>query len=69
MAGYGRLGVRLEAPGDTAILMGTDMHAPRRISIGAHSVIGRRCLLDGRGGLTIGRNVNISSYTLHHGRT
>lgn len=62
--GYARLGVRFESPDESTILMGTDVHAPRQISVGANSVIGRRCLLDGRGGLEIGRNVNVSSYTL-----
>lgn len=32
----------------------------RSISIGDHTVINRRCHLDGRGGLRIGRNVSIS---------
>jgi acetyltransferase-like isoleucine patch superfamily enzyme len=64
MTGYARLGIRFEAPQESTILLGTDVHAPRRISVGRRSIIGRRCLLDGRGGLTIGRNVNISSYCL-----
>lgn len=33
---------------------------PGRISIGAHSHINRGCLLDGRGGLTIGDSVSVS---------
>jgi acetyltransferase-like isoleucine patch superfamily enzyme len=48
----------------STILIGTEVHAPRSISIGSHSVVGRHCLLDGRGGLSIGRSVNISSYSL-----
>jgi putative colanic acid biosynthesis acetyltransferase WcaF len=64
VAAYRRLGVRFEAHDSSTILMGTDVHAPRQIEIGSHSIVGRRCLLDGRGGLTIGRNVNISSYSL-----
>jgi maltose O-acetyltransferase len=64
VAGYARLGVRFADRRTSTILMGTDVHAPRRISIGSHSIIGRRCLLDGRGGLAIGSNVNISSYCL-----
>ena len=64
VAGYKRLGVRFENAGTSAILMGTEVHAPREIQIGGNSVIGRRCLLDGRGELRIGRNVNISSYSL-----
>ena len=34
------------------------------ISVGSNSVINRFCYLDGRGGLTIGNNVNISHYVL-----
>ena len=64
VAGYRRLGVRFEDSATAAIMMSTDVHAPRRINIGAHTIIGRHCLLDGRGGLEIGRNVNISSYSL-----
>lgn len=64
IAAYARLGVRFEAPRTSTILLGTDVHAPRQISIGGNSIVGRRCLLDGRGRLTIGRNVNISSYCL-----
>ncbi len=64
IAGYRRLGICFESPRTTTILMNTDVHAPRQIGIGGNSAIGRRCLLDGRGGIQIGRNVNISSYTL-----
>lgn len=61
---YRRLGVRFESPQTSAIMMNTEVHAPRLITIGANSIIGRHCLLDGRGGLAMGRNVNISSYSL-----
>jgi putative colanic acid biosynthesis acetyltransferase WcaF len=61
---YARIGVRFESPQTSAIMMNTEVHAPKRIAIGANAIIGRHCLLDGRGGLTIGRNVNISSYSL-----
>ena len=43
---------------------------PSRVSIGGGTVVGYNCELDGRQGLTIGKNVNISSdvkfYTLQH---
>jgi acetyltransferase-like isoleucine patch superfamily enzyme len=56
-------GIRIGA--GTAVHMGCFITG-RRISIGDHSVVNRRCYLDGRGGLTIGANVNISpeSYLL-----
>lgn len=61
---YGLLGIRMVEPSSTNIMMATDVHAPRRIEIGAQATVGRHCLLDGRGGLRIGAQVNISSYTL-----
>lgn len=63
IAGYRRLGVTFEAPRTTMIMLWTDVHAPREITIGGNTAIGRHCHLDGRGGLEIGRNVNISSFT------
>lgn len=54
-----------------AVLMGRfDLRRPQRIRIGRGTVVGDRCELDGREGLTVGQNVNISSevkiYTLQH---
>lgn len=52
------------------IYRGCEIRAPRHIEIGAHSIVGNGCLLDGRRGLRIGDNVNVSSgvwiWTLHH---
>ncbi len=64
MALYGAMGVEFEDRAKTTMLMHTSVHKPSGISIGTHSIVGRHCLLDGRGELRIGRNVNISSYTL-----
>jgi len=63
MRGYRRIGAQID-PARTTIMMHTDLIAPRRIAIGDASIIGRHCLLDGRGGIKIGDNVNISSYSL-----
>ena len=38
-----------------------EVRSPRRITIGANSVVGIDAILDGRGGIVIGRNVNLSS--------
>lgn len=62
MAAYRRLGLRI-GQGST-ILMSTEMHRAEDITIGAHTVINQHCLLDGRDGLVIGENVNISSHVL-----
>jgi acetyltransferase-like isoleucine patch superfamily enzyme len=43
------------------LYMGTEFRAPSRIVIGDHTIIGHHCVLDGRGGLKIGSNVNFSS--------
>lgn len=45
------------------ILMGTKFQGWSHISIGSHSYINSYCHLDGRGGLSIGDNVNISNYS------
>ena len=48
----------------------TEIRAPWRLRIGQGSIIGDNAILDAREGLTIGRNVNLSSnvsiYTLQH---
>lgn len=48
----------------------TEIRAPWRLRIGKGSIIGDNAILDAREGLTIGRNVNLSSnvsiYTLQH---
>ncbi len=40
---------------------GFEIRSPRKLIIGASSVIGHRAVLDARGGLEIGSNVNFSS--------
>jgi acetyltransferase-like isoleucine patch superfamily enzyme len=45
----------------SVIYRGLRVRSPRGIRIGVGSSIGHRCELDGRGGLRIGRNVNLSS--------
>ncbi len=46
---------------DVAIFRGTTILDPANLTIGDNCAIGWRCVLDARGGITIGRNVNISS--------
>ena len=45
---------------ESAILMGLRLYTKGGVSIGEYSVIDRNCVLDGRGGIEIGRNVNIA---------
>lgn len=60
MWAYRSLGVRFEDHRTGAIMLGTDVHHPRRLQIGRRSIVGGRCMLDARGGIRIGRDVNIS---------
>ncbi len=53
-----------------AIHKGVEIRGGFRISIGARTIVGDDCILDGRGGLVIGEDVNFSSrasiYTAQH---
>lgn len=60
MAAYRAAGVAIEDPRTGMIMLGTDVFAPRRLALGARSIVGGRCLLDARGGIEIGRDVNIT---------
>lgn len=53
-------GVQFEAVDDTLILRGVEILDPHNVQIGRGSVINRHVLLDGRGGLQIGREVGIA---------
>src|SRR3954454_8635150 len=44
-------------------MLGTEVWAARRLSVGPRSIVGRHCLLDARGGIQIGKDVNVTSYT------
>jgi acetyltransferase-like isoleucine patch superfamily enzyme len=44
----------------SATLLGLRLYTRSRLSIGQHSVIDRDCVLDARGGITIGDNVNLA---------
>ena len=56
---YGLLGMKIDR--SAWIYARCEVRAPRGIRIGANSVIGIDGILDGRGGIAIGRNVNLSS--------
>ena len=47
----------------SAIYRNVDLRSPYRISVGEHTNINKRCVLDGRGGLKIGDNVDIAQET------
>lgn len=54
----------------TYIYAGAEVRAPERIEIGDDCVIGHQAILDGRNGIRIGNNVNISTgawiWTMQH---
>lgn len=61
---------KLELGPKATLYGGVRFRSPWRITIGANSIIGEDSLLDGRGELTIGENVNIGSgvwvWTMEH---
>jgi len=59
---YRRLGLNVGAR--SSILMNVQFHCAAEMVIGANCVINPWVYLDGRGGLRIGSNVNISSHAL-----
>jgi serine acetyltransferase len=63
MAALELAGVRLEERRTTTVMLGTEVWSAPRVEIGARSIVGRHCLLDARGGIRLGRDVNVSSYT------
>jgi putative colanic acid biosynthesis acetyltransferase WcaF len=62
MALYSRFGVAFEDPGSGVIMLSSEVHTPKRLVVGRNCAVGNRCVLDARGGITIGQNVNISSH-------
>lgn len=65
---YRLLGAELDSK--TVFHFGTEIRCPYLLSIGKGTIIGDHAILDARCGLTMGKNVNISSnvsiYTLQH---
>ena len=63
MAAYEALGVRFADRRRATLMLRAEVAAPRNLRIGLDSVIGRSCLVDARGGITIGDRVNVTSFT------
>jgi acetyltransferase-like isoleucine patch superfamily enzyme len=63
MAAYALLGVHLEDRRTGIIMLGSEIYRAKGLHIGRNSAIGRGCVLDARGGIKIGQNVNIGSYS------
>ena len=60
MRAYQRMGVRMADPTRALLMLGSEVTEPDGLWLGPGVTIGKRCLLDARGGLRIGPNVNIS---------
>lgn len=56
-------GVRLDDARSGCIMLGTEVSHAWRLKLGRRSIIGPGCLMDARGWITIGPDVNISSHT------
>jgi acetyltransferase-like isoleucine patch superfamily enzyme len=65
---YRSLGMRLGAR--SSIYMGAEVRHPKGITIGDNSIVGHRAILDGRRGIVLGNNVNLSTgvwiWTVQH---
>jgi acetyltransferase-like isoleucine patch superfamily enzyme len=61
MSLYALLGVAFEDRRTGVIMLDSEVRAPEQLHIGRNSAIGRHCTIDARGGIRIGRDVNISS--------
>ncbi len=59
---YRRMGMKIGK--SSRIFRKCELRQLDKIIIGEHCIIGSNCRLDGRGALTIGNNVDISSYTI-----
>lgn len=60
---YRAFGVSFEAPSTGIVMLGAEVWFPKGLTIGARSILGRETLVDARGSITIGRDVNIGSYS------
>jgi acetyltransferase-like isoleucine patch superfamily enzyme len=58
---YAKFGMKFGA--GAHVYGGLEIREPHRVSLGANAIVGHDVILDGRGGLLIGDNVNVSSQT------
>lgn len=63
MALYRLFGMTLLDPRTGCLMLNVDVVHAHRITIGRRSIVGPRCHLDARGGITLGDDVNVSGYT------
>jgi acetyltransferase-like isoleucine patch superfamily enzyme len=63
MAAYETLGVRFADRRRATLMLRAEVSSPRNLRIGLDSVIGGSCLVDARGGITLGDRVNVTAFT------
>jgi putative colanic acid biosynthesis acetyltransferase WcaF len=64
MRAYQALGVRFDDVRSAVFMLGAEIWSPQRLSVGAHTIVGRQSVLDCRGGVRLGRSVNIGSQVM-----
>lgn len=64
MALYALFGVRFADRRRATFMLRAQIAAPRGLSVGRGVIVGPDCLLDARGGIELGDNVNISGRTI-----
>jgi acetyltransferase-like isoleucine patch superfamily enzyme len=62
MALYRAFGVKQGDPRRGTVMLTAEVHYPGRLTLGRGSIVGPHALLDARGGITIGDDVNVSGY-------
>ena len=60
MRAYARMGVGMEDPLRAMLMLGSEIIEPERLWLASGATVGKRCVLDARGGLHIGANANVS---------
>ena len=60
MRAYARMGVVMEDPRRALLMLDSEIIEPTGLRLDRGATVGKRCVLDARGGVHIGRNVNIS---------
>jgi putative colanic acid biosynthesis acetyltransferase WcaF len=63
MAAYRASGVRMADHRTGIVMLGTEVVRPDRLALGRNTIVGPHCLLDARGGVELGDNVNIGGHT------
>jgi len=63
MACYRALGVKMADPRRVCVMLSVEVYHPTRLRIGTGTIVGPHCLLDARGGIELGDNVNVSGHS------